>query len=589
MPPAHEEPPAEFPAADLAQWRQLAAAALRTPTADDPIEALSTTTYDGVRIRPLYTAEDALHRPAPGRPPFVRGATADGATATGWDVRTRLADPDPRRVRASAGEDLQLGATSLWLVLGEGGSKVADLPAVLPEDALGRVPIVLDAGPRTAAAADLLLRIATDRGVEPSGSLGADPIGCRARTGADADPATVTALAQRVASFRGLLPVTVDATAYHDAGASDADEIAMATAVGIAYLRALTDAGTDLDSALAGLEFRFAVTADQFLSIAKLRAARRVWDRVAELCGAGPHRRGQRQHAVTSAAMMTRRDPWVNMLRTTVACFAAAVGGAEAITVLPFDSAIGIPDGFGRRIARNTSAILHDESSLSRVVDPGGGSWYVEQLTEGVAECAWEGFTAIERAGGALAALDSGLLWQRIDRVRAGRERDVATRRAPLIGVSEFALVTEAPVVRPPAAAPLSRHRCAEPYEDLRDRADAAVQRPRVLLVALGARAASAARVAFASGFFQAGGVEPVVTQGVPDDLADARVACLCGSDEDYRRAAAAAARALRAAGAREVWLAGCSERYGNVDGTIAVGDDAVAALGRILDLLEVP
>ncbi len=143
------------------------------------------------------------------------------------------------------------------------------------------------------------------------------------------------------------------------------------------------------------------MTADQFASIAKLRAARMVWSRVAELSGADG---AQHQHAVTSAAMMTTRDPWVNMLRTTIGCFAAAVGGAEVITVLPFDSAIGVPDDFARRIARNTSAVLHDESSLSRVLDAGGGSWYLESLTAALAETAWATFTELERGGGAAAA-----------------------------------------------------------------------------------------------------------------------------------------------------------------------------------------
>ncbi len=190
---------------------------------------------------------------------------------------------------------------------------------------------------------------------------------------------------------------TVDATIYHDAGASDADELAVATAVGVAYLRALTDAGLSIDEAFAAVEFRFAVTADQFLSIAKLRAARQIWARVAELSGARD--RGQHQHAVTSRAMMTHRDPWVNMLRTTIACFAAAVGGADAITVLPFDAAIGLPDDFARRIARNTHAILHDESSLGRVVDAAGGSGYVETITAQLAEKAWAEFTAHRARG----------------------------------------------------------------------------------------------------------------------------------------------------------------------------------------------
>ncbi len=604
MPAARPEPPglaAQFPPADPAEWRRLAAAVLRKSGAAedvDPVAELSTTTYDGLRIRPLYTVEDAVHVPAPGRAPYVRGATADAATTTGWDVRSRLADPEPGRAAAAARTDLETGATSLWLVVGDGGLAIADLADALAGVPLHLAPVVLDAGGASPAAADALLRIVAARGVaveDVAGNLGGDPIGARARTGCAADLTVVGALAERARAFPRLLPVTVDGLVYADAGAADADEVGIATAVGVAYLRALTDAGADVEAALGSLEFRFAVTADQFLSMAKLRAARRVWDRVAELSGAGPERRGQRQHAVTSRAMMTRRDPWTNLLRTTISCFAAAVGGAAAITVLPFDSAIGIPDDLGRRLARNSSAILHDESSLARVVDPAGGSWYVEQLTDDLAERAWDAFTAIERAGGALAALESGFLAERIDRVRARRADDLAHRRAVITGASEFALAGEAPVRRPAAPAPapglLAPHRYAEPYELLRDRADAATaaqgSRPRVLLVALGRRAAHSAEVAFASGLFQAGGLEPIVVAGLPEQVGGVGVACLCGAEDDHANGAAAA-RALKSAGAEWVWLAG-EQHYEDVDGNVFPGCDALAVLNQTFNLLRVP
>ncbi|HST63898.1 MAG TPA: methylmalonyl-CoA mutase subunit beta, partial [Mycobacteriales bacterium] len=402
---------AEFPAPTRAQWVEAVTGVLRKaglPDGADPVAALSSTTYDGITVRPLYTAADA---PAadPGRPgaaPYVRGATADGPTVGGWDVRQRHAHPDPAALRAALLNDLETGATSLWLVLGPAGLPVAELAPALEGVYVDLAPVALDAGPETRAAAAAFRSLVRTRDLDPAeirGSLGADPIGLRARTGADAD---LTLLADLVdPDFAHLQVATVDATVYHDAGAGDATEIAVGTAVGVAYLRALTEAGLSVEQALDAVEFRFAVTADQFASIAKLRAARRIWGRVAELSGAAPER-GQRQHAVTSAVMLTRRDPWVNMLRTTIACFAAAVGGADAITVLPFDTALGLPDDLARRVARNTQSILHDESSVGRVLDAAGGSWYVEALTAALAEKAWDGFTALERAGGALRALD---------------------------------------------------------------------------------------------------------------------------------------------------------------------------------------
>ncbi|MDT4911233.1 MAG: methylmalonyl-CoA mutase [Pseudonocardiales bacterium] len=605
-PPATLALAADFPAPTRDEWRALVAAVLaKSGVAEDadPEDALSSTTYDGIRIRPLYTADDAHGVDAdglPGHPPFVRGATERGAAATGWDVRTRHADPDAKRTNTAALADLETGATSLWLVVGAGGLDVADLATVLDRVYLDLAPIALDAGAQSWQAAQALLTVAEQRGVDPAelrGTLGADPIGTRARTGADADVDVLLRLGEQSKAFGTMQLATVDATVYHDAGASDAQELGIATAVGVAYLRALTDAGLSVDDALNRLEFRFAVTAEQFPSIAKLRAARRIWDRVAELSGAAAPRRGQYQHAVTSAAMLTRRDPWVNMLRTTVGCFAAAVGGADAVTVLPFDSAIGRSDDFARRIARNTHSVLHDESSLARVIDAAGGSWFVESLTDQLADKAWDVFTGVERAGGALAALDDGTIDGLLAATRAARAADIAHRRAPITGVTEYAFVGEAPVEREslPEAAPglLPRIRYAQEFEQLRDRADAAPQRPVVFLAALGPVAAHSARAGFAANLFQAAGIECVTGTGELEELevafraSGSTVACLCSSDRVYADQAAPAAKALRAAGAEQIWLAGQAETDG-VDGYLHVGCDALAVLRSTLERLGV-
>jgi methylmalonyl-CoA mutase len=606
-PPEHLPLAAEFPAATRDQWRALVSEVLtRSGRAevDDPEAALATTTYDGITVKPLYTAADG-HSVAvdgrPGRPPFVRAATPEAAASTGWDVRQRYSDPDPVRTNQAVLADLAGGTTSLWLVLGAGGLGVADLAAALDGVYLDLAPIALDAGADTAAATDTLLELVAERDIDPAeltGTLGADPIGHYARTGDAADVALLGELAGRIAAHPNLRVATVDASVYHEAGASDADEIALATAVGVSYLRALTEAGSGVDDALAALEFRFAVTAEQFLSIAKLRAARRVWDRVAELSGASAQRRGQRQHAVTSAAMMTQRDPWVNMLRATIGCFAAAVGGAEAITVLPFDDAIGVSDDFARRIARNTHAVLHDESSLARVIDAAGGSWYIESLTDQLAERAWATFTAVERAGGALAALRDGVVGEVLATTRDQRAHDIAHRRAPITGVSEFAYVDEQPVVRPPAppapgGGPLPRIRYAQDFEALRDRADAAPERLAVFLAAIGPLSAASVRVGFASNLFQAAGIAPVVGAGEADDIVAAfaesgtTVACLCASDRRYAESGAPVAAALRAVGATHIWLAGQADVDG-VDGNVFAGCDALAVLRTTLDALGV-
>jgi methylmalonyl-CoA mutase len=560
--PAQLSLAADFPAATEDEWRALVAGVLRKSgvDADAAIDALSSTTYDGIRIRPLY---------ASGPQPSVPRVPRDGA----WDVRTLHRDPDAAATNAAILNDLETGATSVWLHVGDHGIAVADLARTLDGVYLDLAPVALDAGDRTLDAAQALLELA---GGDLGGTLGADPIGWRARTGLDAGG--FAELVELARPFAALRIATVDATVYHDAGASDATELAMATAVGVAYLRELTDAGLSTDEALNRIEFRFAVTADQFASIAKLRAARRIWQRVTELCDASAP---QHQHAVTSAAMMTRRDPWVNMLRTTIACFAAAVGGADAITVLPFDAAIGLPEDFARRIARNTSAVLHDESSLGRVVDAAGGSWYVESYTESLAQQAWDEFTALERAGGARAALDGGALAASIGATRDARAADVAHRRAPLTGVTEFALPDEAPLPRPvapapPSGGPLGPVRWAAEFEALRDRVEAAQPRPAVFLAALGPFAQHSPRVAFATNLFNAGGFRVLVGEVGDFAASGAVVACVCSSEHVYEESAADAIAALKEAGARYVWLAG---KFPGADATIYTGCDALAAL----------
>jgi methylmalonyl-CoA mutase len=590
---------ADFPAATRDQWRDLVTAVLAKSGVDgDPEDALSSTTYDGIAIRPLYTADDVHGVDAdglPGRPPFVRGATESSASAAGWDVRTRHADNDPAAVNRVVLGDLETGATSLWLVAGDGGFAVDDLPAALEGVHLDLAPIALDAGAHTRGAVQALLTLSERRGVDPAelrGTLGADPIGLRARSGADADRGLLPTLGEQSRTLSGMHLATVDGTLYHEAGGSDAQELGVGTAVGVAYLRELTDSGLSVDDALRALEFRWAVSAEQFPSIAKLRAARQIWDRVARESGASEQRRGQHQHAVTSPAMLTRRDPWVNMLRTTIACFAAAVGGADAITVLPFDSAIGRSDDFARRIARNTQSILHDESSLVRVIDAAGGSWFVESLTDRLAERAWTIFTRIEQAGGALAALNSGAVGELLAQTHAVRSRDIAHRTAAITGVSEFAFIDEAPVERAPrpiapSGALLPRIRYADEFEAVRDRSDAAAQRPRVFLATLGPFAAHSARAAFAANLFAAGGIECVTGPVDEFPAADTAVACLCSSDKLYATDAADAVTALRNVGAQQIWLAGTADVDG-VDGAVFRGCDALDVLRSTLHTLGV-
>jgi len=548
---------AEFPAATRQQWQRLVAKVIGVDgDVDSPERKLATVTGDGIEIEPLYVGDAG--RPVtgyPGQPPFVRGRGPAG-NRSGWDVRQRHEHPDPAVAREQIMEDLEGGVSSLWLGLGDGRIPVESLPDVLAETYLDLAPIVLDAGPRFAEAAQAYLDVATGRGVPAgalAGCLGADPLGVLARAGsaigladptaagltpgtpldtaADLAAAGLTAavdLARRCAAdFPGVRAIVVDALPYHEAGGTDAEELGCALATGLEYLRAMRAAGLPAEAAFGQLEFRFAATADQFATIAKLRAGRRVWARVAQQCGVTSDAGGQWQHAVSSWSMLTRRDPWNNILRATLACFAAGVGGADAITVAPFDAAIGQPDRLARRVARNVHALLVEESHVARVIDPAGGSWYVDDLTEQLAVRAWAWFQEIERSGGLRAALATGLIAGRLTASREQRRDALATRREAVTGVSEFPLVGETLLSRPAAAGPavgpagLPRIRWSQWHEELRDRADvhalATGSPPTLTLAPLDASRASAARAGQVTALLAPAGITTVTVSAAAD------------------------------------------------------------------------
>ena len=620
---------AEFPAATRQQWQRLVAKVIGVDgDVDSPERKLATVTGDGIEIEPLYVGDAG--RPVtgyPGQPPFVRGRGPAG-NRSGWDVRQRHEHPDPAVAREQIMEDLEGGVSSLWLGLGDGRIPVESLPDVLAETYLDLAPIVLDAGPRFAEAAQAYLDVATGRGVPAgalAGCLGADPLGVLARAGsaigladptaagltpgtpldtaADLAAAGLTAavdLARRCAAdFPGVRAIVVDALPYHEAGGTDAEELGCALATGLEYLRAMRAAGLPAEAAFGQLEFRFAATADQFATIAKLRAGRRVWARVAQQCGVTSDAGGQWQHAVSSWSMLTRRDPWNNILRATLACFSAGAGGADAITVAPFDAAIGQPDQLARRVARNVHALLIEESHAARVIDPAGGSWYVEDLTEQLAVESWAVFTGIERSGGLRAALASGVIADRLAASRETRRDALARRREAVTGVSEFPLVGEALLDRPPASPPapsrledgaggLPRIRWSQWHEELRDRADAYAKAtgspPAVTLAPLDASRASAARAERVGALLAPAGITTVTDGAAP-------VVVVCGSPdatEDEVRTAVGlahtrgAATVVVAAGHPEAAVQGAAER-------ITDDMDTLAFCDRMLDALGVP
>lgn len=602
---------ADFPPATLAQWLKLVETVLKGASFDEKLVAK---TYDGLRIEPLY-ARAADARPVAGRAP-----------GTAWQVMARIDHPNPAAANAQALHELENGATGLSLVFaGSIGAYGYGLPA--GEQALARVldgvhldaiAIELDLSAPTKDAAPQLAELVRKRGLAPDKiaiRFGHDPIS--AHTSIGSSPLPWPELAPRFAEhvaelaglgFKGPL-AAADGRLIHNAGGSEAQELAYVLSVAVAYLRALEAAGIALDDARRMTGFRLAADADQFLTMAKFRALRKLWARVEQACGLAP------QPAFVSAEtawrMTTRRDPYVNMLRATIAVLAAGVGGADAIGVLPFTNAIGLPDTFARRIARNTQLILLEESNLAKVADPAAGSGAAEDLTAKLCATAWTLFQEIERASGAWAALEKGMLQKKVAAVRAEHEKAVATRKGALTGASAFPDIHEAPVavldvapVHMTADFPplvkiesLPCIRLAAPFEELRDKSDVMLAetgaRPKVFLANLGTPADFTARATFAKNFFEAGGIETVTNDGFASDkeltaafkASGAKLVCLCAADAVYAKAAAGAAKSLKAAGAVHIYLAGrpndleAALRQAGVQSFVYTGCDALAVL----------
>jgi methylmalonyl-CoA mutase len=590
-----------------AEWEKAAADVLRKSgrmTPDDPDalvwEKLTRITLDGVPVPPLGTPETVEGLPpagAPGAAPYVRGSALT-RPEEGWDIRTHVGDPDPAVAAAAALDDLEHGATSLWLRLGHGGLALDDLPRVLEKVYVDLAPVVLDCPSDPVGAAEAFCALLRDRDVRPAPgtSLAVDP-GSASVRGYDRDLGPEVARLVELAREHGTFAFTVDVSVVNDHGGHDVHELGAALAAGAHYLRLMArDLGLTVDESADLMDFRFAVTDEQLTSIAKLRAARRTWARVLELSGS-PGAPGQVQHAVTSRAMMTKYDPWVNMLRGTVAAFAAGVGGAASVTVLPFDTAIGLPDGFSRRIARNTSSLLIHEAHVARVTDPAGGSFAVEQLTDSLARRAWEELQRLESGGGIFHSLDTeGGFADRIRAEAAGpRQEQVAKRRRAVTGVNEFPhLEEELPERRPfpEGATELDVDRYGAAFEALRD--DPATT--PVLVATMGTVAQHTARATFVHNLLAAGGV-PVVDAGPssgPDDVLAAhdghRVVVLAGPDTVYAEWGPELVAALRAAGASYVVLAGrpgsSTVPEDQVDDSCALGIDALAFLHRVREEL---
>lgn len=546
-----------FPHVSEHHWRSLVETALKGAAFDK----LVSHTADGIVLQPLY--------------PAAAGAHDTKARLGRWHNLARIDHSDFESANAQALEDLRGGASGLHIVfqnsLGAHGFGLpkptsADIATLFQGIHLEYgIAIELDLSAETQIAAQLIADYVYQQGIAPNLlniSFGLNPL-IRADASGTADLAqSVRNLAQY--NLKGPFAVA-DGRIVHDAGGSEAQELAFVLASALASLRTLEASGMALSEARALLSFRMSADADQFVSLAKFRALRRLWAHVERSCGLMPE--PIRIHATSAWRMMTRRDPWVNVLRAGTAAFAAGLGGADCISLLPFTQALGLPDPFARRLTRNIQLILLEESNLDKVADPAAGAGGIEALTEALCEKAWTLFQSIETQGGLAAALDAGTVQADIAKVRAARDKNIARRKEPLTGLSEFPNIHEAdvavlapmPANAPHGAGALAPHRLSEAFEALRDAAEAAPLRPKVFLANLGTVADFNARSMFAKNLYEAGGIEALGNDGFAtlDEMvaayrnSGATLACLCSSDAVYAQQAESAAQALHLAGAQ--------------------------------------
>ncbi len=617
-----------FPAIDEAAWRGLVDKTLKGADFD---KRLVKKTADGIAVKPLYGAADASGEIGlPGQMPFTRGGAAAHELSRPWDITLRVEHPDLVKTNAIILEGLEGGVSHLDLVIADhtqGGLTIkdkADMEALMQGVDLSLISVSITGGEDAGMVSRFVAMIGGPKVVK--GAIGLDPLGALATRGGltknlEESLAFAGSVAQQTAGMTETFrTMSVDMRGYDAAGASPALSLGIAMATGVAYLRALEAAGLSIDDAARQISFTLTTDTDLFVSIAKLRAARTLWARIATASGGAQNSAAMVLGVETASRVMAQRDPHTNILRTAIAGFSAALGGADAISILPFTHALGLPHELARRVARNIHVLLAEETNLGRVMDPAGGSFALERLTDDVAAAAWRHFQDIEALGGMAAALTSGWVHSRLAELGAAQARDVATRKITLTGVSEFPDIAEAQMALEPRSQPdistpefviqveaLEARRLAEPFEVLRDRADAHARAsgaaPSIFLANIGHLADFTARAGFAQNLFESGGVQALPGEGYTSaaeavkafKASGTSIACLCSSDDLYGEHAADFGKALKEAGAKLIFLAGnpgearAAYEAAGISHFIHVGTNVLEALAEAQDAAGVP
>jgi len=605
----------EFDNPTAEAWRAAAEKLLKGRDFD---KTLRTHTYEGLTLDPIYRVEDiaTLDHPhtVPGQFPYVRGTRTAGDLAAPWAIAQEIITPTPEAFNAALRHDLERGQTAVNLMLdtaakagmdadhhdaafvgycGVSISTLADLKTALAGVDLNTTPVFIHTGTAALPFAGMLFALA-DAPDAINGGLLADPLAELARNGSL--PVDLSTIYDELATLTAwtadhaphITTLAADGMVYAAGGGSAVQELAYTLAAGVYHIRQLTGRGLDINVVAPRVRFSLSLGANIFMEIAKLRAARLLWAQVVRAFGGDDDAAKLKIHARTGLINKTTTDPYVNMLRTTVEAFAGAVGGVDSMHVAPFDESVRPADAFSRRIARNQQIILQEEVNLTRLIDPAGGSWYVEYLTDWLAREAWGWFQAIEGEGGLLAALKVGTPQNAIADVAAARADRLTGRRDRLVGTNMYADITETPLdsdttdydaIRAERAAAVSAARAATPpatlavdvpavidalqsgaslgqvtaalhgnhaaelsvtpinlqrvgklFEDLRVNARAYAERtgtpPPIFMANMGSLKQYKARADFTRGFYEVGGFH-LIDEGGFDTPADAAAAAL--------------------------------------------------------------
>ncbi|MFK9093201.1 methylmalonyl-CoA mutase subunit beta [Bacillus salipaludis] len=542
----------------MQEWKEKAEASLKGKT----VESLQTTTYENIVLKPLYSRQDQQSVPEfPGGSDFRRGVYPLGYRKNEWKAAQRFSYQTPEELQKKLHQSFEKGQSAIAFevkqILFEADESLKNILA----DSYYQYPFAINA--REFQAAFIEVAGGLDNYKEISGYIAADPIALFTEEGLISEEffnEWVKNIQRSNEKLPNLRTILIDTVPYHNGGANAVQELGIAIAEGVYYLEKLQETDMELEEVLAKMIFQFSIGSNYFMEIAKLRAARVLWNRITQLYGAKDEVCGMMIAAETSSFTKTVHDPHVNILRAGNEAFAAVIGSVQYLHVSPFDEHTGATP-FSERIARNIQLLLKEEAHLKKVIDPAGGSWYVEELTNQLAEKAWGFFQKIEANGGILEVLKSNWLQQEIAVVYQKKNMDIQTRKHSIVGTNVYANLAE----NVPNKLLLEKRahfageenslikmeaipirRLAEPFEELRSKAKYLEEKsgnmPAVGMICLGGLKQHKVRLDFMKGFLAAGGIKTIESKPILS-IGDARQFvsqlpsmhyCFCGTNDQY-------------------------------------------------------